>query len=299
MKPSLSRHILRDPAMMVAVIILIVLIGAALVGPLLTGHDPSHIGAASLQAPHAGHWLGTDFLGRDLLTRLFYGARISLLVGLIGAGVSLLIGVAYGAIAAYCGGKVDNAMMRLVDVLYALPTLIFVIVLVAVLEKPTADWLGQVGGSQWVPHARMVLLFVGLGCVEWLTMARVVRGQVLLLKEMAYVQAAQVMGQSSRQILWRHLLPNLIGIILVYLTLNIPAVILLESFLSFLGLGVQAPTASLGTLLAEGAQVINPIKIAWWLLFFPAGFMALLLLALNFLGDGLRDALDPRGQRRH
>jgi oligopeptide transport system permease protein len=294
MKPRVVRSFFRDPTMRVTVGILAVLLVAAIVGPWFTGHDPGRISAAQLQAPDGVHLLGTDFLGRDLLTRLFYGARISLLVGLVGAGVSLVIGVAYGAIAAYCGGRVDNVMMRLVDVLYALPTLIFVIVLVAVLEKPTALWLGQIGGSEWVPYARLLLLFIGLGCVEWLTMARVVRGQVLLLKEMSYIHAALILGQGDGLILSRHILPNLLGIVLVCLTLNIPAVILLESFLSFLGLGVQAPTASLGTLLAEGAQVINPIKIAWWLLVFPAGFMGLLLLALNFLGDGLRDALDPR-----
>jgi peptide/nickel transport system permease protein/oligopeptide transport system permease protein len=277
-----------------ASLILLGLMGGAIFGPVLLGIDPNQLSQAQLSPPSWQHWGGTDFLGRDIMTRLLCGARISLLVGLVGALVSLVIGVAWGAVAASLGGKIDNAMMRVVDILYALPTLIFVIVLITVLEKPVATLLAAVGGAHWVAQARMVLLFVGLGGLEWLTMARVVRGQVLVLKEAQFVQAARVMGQGEILILWRHILPNLLGLVAVYLTLSIPAVILLESFLSFLGLGVQAPAASLGTLLADGAQVINPIRIAWWMLVFPGAFMALLLLSLNFLGDGLRDILDPR-----
>ena len=187
-------------------------------------------------------------------------------------------------------------MMRIVDILLSLPSLIFIIVLIVVLEKPMSHLLLTLGGVGLVGQARLVLLFVGIGCVEWLTMSRIVRGQVLVIREAQYVQAARVMGRGPVMILWRHILPNLWGLVIICLTLGIPSVILQESFLSFLGLGVQAPSASLGTLLVDGQKAINPIKIPWWMLVFPSSFMALLLLSLNFLGDGLRDALDPRGK---
>lgn len=222
------------------------------------------------------------------------GGRISLAVGLAGAAVSLLVGTLYGMTAGYLGGKIDNAMMRLVDILYSVPRLIFILVLInsfnSQLQKFAAandlDWL--------VGYSRVVILVLALGLIEWLTMARIVRGQVLALKARTFVSATRALGQSHRAILFRHLLPNVLGIILVYATLTIPAVIIDESFLSFLGLGIEAPHASWGTLLKDGATAINPVKSFWWLLVFPALAMGLTLLALNFLGDALRDAVDPR-----
>ena len=273
--------------------LLIVLIVAVLVGPLLTGYAPNATSSAQFFPPCRAHLLGTDLHGRDLLTRILCGARLSLLVGLVGATVSLVIGVAYGAISGYAGGRTDNVMMRIVDVIASLPTLIFIILLIAVLEEPVT----RAFSGEWKTEARIVLLFVGIGCFEWLTMARIVRGQVLVLKELSFVQAARTLGQSPLKIVFRHLVPNLLGVVIVYLTLSIPSVILQESFLSFLGLGVQAPAASLGSLKAEGVQVINPLRVSWWLLVFPGGFMAATLLALNFLGDGLRDALDPKSAK--
>ncbi|SDU21517.1 peptide/nickel transport system permease protein/oligopeptide transport system permease protein [Verrucomicrobium sp. GAS474] len=274
-------------------ILLVLLVVAAVVGPFLTGYAPETTSGAQFLPPCRAHWFGTDLHGRDLLTRILCGARLSLLVGLVGAGVSLVIGVAYGAISGYAGGRTDNAMMRIVDIIASLPTLIFIILLIAVLEKP----LTQTFSGVWKTEARIVLLFVGIGCFEWLTMARIVRGQVLVLKELSFVQAARTLGQSPFKIVFRHLVPNLLGIVIVYLTLSIPSVILQESFLSFLGLGVQAPAASLGSLMAEGVQVINPLRVSWWLLVFPGSFMAATLMALNFLGDGLRDILDPKSVR--
>lgn len=288
----------RDPAFVACLAFLTLLIGAALAGSHLTGYRYDAMAAEQFEPPSWKHWCGTDFLGYDLLTRLLYGARISLLVGFVGAFVSLTIGVAYGAISGYIGGWVDNVMMRAVDVLYSLPRIVFVIVFVAALEKPSNVWITELGLHALIPDARLVLLFFSLGVVEWLTMARIVRGQVLVLKELSYVQAAQALGQSHQQILWKHLLPNMLGIILVYLTLTIPVVILTESFLSFLGLGVQAPAPSWGSILAECTKYINPLRIYWWLLVFPAGFMAATLLALNFVGDALRDAFDPRAQKK-
>lgn len=294
----LQQRVLRDPAFVGSLLFLVVLVIAAIAGPSFTGYRFDEMTAAQFAPPSASHWCGTDFLGYDLLTRLLYGARISLLVGLIGALVSLSIGVTFGALAGYVGGWVDNALMRFVDILYSLPRIVFVIVLVAALEKPGNVWIHKLGLQTIIPDARLLLLFVGLGLVEWLTMARIVRGQVLVLKELSFVQAAKALGQSHIRILWQHLLPNVLGIILIYLTLTIPVIILEESFLSFLGLGVQAPAPSWGSILSESAQYINPLKIYWWLLVFPAGFMAATLLALNFIGDTLRDALDPRTQKK-
>lgn len=284
----------RDPAFMASLGFIVLLVVSALIGPYLTGYRYDQMADAQFAPPSAAHWCGTDFLGYDMLTRLLYGARISLLVGLIGALVSLTVGVTYGAVSGYIGGWVDNALMRIVDILYSLPRLVFVIVLVASLEKPVNHWFTVHHWNRIIPDARLLLLFFGLGFVEWLTMARIVRGQVLVLKEQSFVQAARALGQSHHRIIWRHLIPNMLGIILIYLTLTIPVIILEESFLSFLGLGVQAPAPSWGSILADATQYINPLKIYWWLLVFPAGFMAATLLALNFIGDTLRDAFDPR-----
>jgi peptide/nickel transport system permease protein/oligopeptide transport system permease protein len=286
----------RDPLLMACAIFVLVVTVLAIWGVDHTGYGANQISNASLQRPSFQHWCGTDLFGRDLLTRTLYGARFSLLIAAAATAISLGVGVSYGMISGYIGGRVDNLMMRVIEILYALPTLILVIVLVATLEDPATRLLQAIGWTGVQP--RIVLLFVFIGLTEWLTMARIIRGQVLVLRQQVYVQSSFALGQSHLKILWRHLLPNLSGIILVYLTLTIPAAMLDESFLSFLGLGVQAPKASWGTLVSEAAQLINPIHSYWWMLLFPGALMALTLLALNFLGDGLRDALDPRSSGR-
>jgi oligopeptide transport system permease protein len=226
--------------------------------------------------PSMQHWLGTDYLGRDLLTRLLYGGRISLMVGFAATAVSLVIGVLYGAIAGFLGGRTDAILMRLVDILYALPFTIFVIILMVFFGR------------------NLVLLFMAIGAIEWLTMARIVRGSVISLRKKEYIEAAQAMGFSQWRILTRHIIPNALGPIIVYTTLTIPQVMLLEAFLSFLGLGVQAPMSSWGLLIRDGADHMEQFP---WLLIFPSLTLSLTLFSLNFLGDGLRDALDPRASR--
>jgi len=262
--------------------------------PVLSPYNPDALSDAQFQGPSLQHWCGTDVHGRDLLARLMSGARISLLVGAVGAGVSLIIGVAWGAIAGYVGGRLDGAMMRVVDVLYSLPSIVFVIVLITTLE----DFVKKILPTGFLTATglavRLVLLFVGLGAISWLTMARIVRGQVLTLRTRNFVDASRALGASHARILWHHILPNIYGIIIVYLTLTVPAVILYESFLSYLGLGIQPPMASWGSLIAEGADQLNPIRIYWWLIVFPGAALVTALLALNFVGDGLRDAFDPR-----
>jgi ABC-type dipeptide/oligopeptide/nickel transport system permease subunit len=382
------------------------------------------ISDAQFQAPSLVHWCGTDVHGRDMTARMIHGARISLLVGLFGAGVSLVIGALWGAVAGYVGGRWDSAMMRFVDILYSLPSIVFVIVLIATLDGFLKSWssplltqadlrdvpgllvrlrtdenpavralvggfssgfrealartptppLGQGMGRQlaaelnlrmnagsWLAdrsfvelqlrprtlalrkvsagvaesallnrsvledlfpreirrHDRwyasllktifspklgastqMIYLFIGLGAVSWLTMARIVRGQVLSLRSRAFVDASRALGAGHARILLRHILPNVAGVIVVYLTLTIPSIILYESFLSYLGLGIQPPQASLGSLIAEGAAQINSVRVYWWMILAPAGLLAAVLLALNFIGDGLRDAFDPRAAER-
>jgi len=224
------------------------------------------------------HFFGTDELGRDLLTRVILGARVSLMVGFIATFVSFLIGVTWGATAGYLGGRVDNLMMRFVDVMYGLPFMFLVILLMVIFQEIPAD-------------KKLYLLFMALGAVQWLTMSRIVRGQVISLKQREYVEAARSIGVSRARIIFRHLIPNALGPIIVYSTLTVPAVMLEESFLSFLGLGVQAPYASWGSLASEGAKAFQQYP---WLIIFPGGALAITLLSLNFLGDGLRDALDPQ-----
>jgi len=266
---------LRHNHMAVAgMVILTVFVVTALLAPVLTPYSYEHqdlvLGATP---PSTSHWLGTDYLGRDQLTRLLYGGRVSLAVGICATFVSLLIGVTYGAISGYAGGRTDDVMMRLVDILYALPFTVFVIILTVVFGR------------------NFLLLFVAIGAVEWLTMARIVRGQVLAIKQQPFIKAAAVLGFSHSRIIARHIIPNVIGPVIVYTTLTIPRVMLLESFLSFLGLGVQPPMSSWGLLIRDGASMMETYP---WLLIFSSITLSATLFALNFLGDGLRDALDPR-----
>lgn len=254
------------------------------------------------------YYWGADVNGRDLLSRVLQGGRVSLLVGFAGAAISLVIGTAVGLLAGYMGGRVDHFLMRTVDVLYAVPRLLFMLVIIATLDESFRNMLGGIrswadlnkhtGIKAWIdsviPYSRILLMILCLGFIEWLTMARIVRAQVLVLREQQFIAAAKALGRGPWAIMRRHLLPNLWTVILTYLTLTVPVVILDESFLSFLGLGIEEPVASWGTLLKEGAQAINPLENRWWLLVFPSVVMAITLLTLNFVGDGLRDAFDVK-----
>jgi peptide/nickel transport system permease protein/oligopeptide transport system permease protein len=282
---------------------------AAIVGPMLMPEALKSTSDGQFLPPRSGmHLLGTDLNGQDLFYRLLSGARVSLGIGVAGAFISLVIGTLYGMISGYAGGKVDAFMMRATEVLQSVPRILFIMILIAVLDDRVKDALDAARlwaqNAQWaaaeaffrnaIPYSRILVMTLSLGIVEWLVMARIVRGQVLVLREMTFVTASRAMGQRPWGVLKKHLLPNLSTIILTYLTLTIPTVILDESLLSFLGLGIEDPAASLGSLLKDGAQVINPLDSKWWLLLFPALCMATCLLALNFLGDGLRDAFDPK-----
>ncbi len=258
-------------------------------------HAPEQLSDAQFQPPGAQHWFGTDEHGRDVLSRVLYGAQISLLVGFVGALVSLVIGVLWGAIAGSAGGRVDDIMMRIVDVLYSLPSIIFVIVLLTTLGEKLKQIPAVKNSPLLSKELRLLILFVGLGAISWLTMARIVRGQVLSLRTRPFVDASRALGASPLRILARHIIPNVLSVVIVYLTLTVPSIVLYESLLSFLGLGIQPPMASWGTLISEGVEQINAIRIYWWLIVFPGGVLASTLLALNFLGDGLRDAWDVKG----
>lgn len=236
-----------------------------------------------------GSLAGRDEFGRDVLSRVFWGARISIVVGIVATFVSLLIGVTYGAVAGYLGGWVDDVMMRFVDILYSVPFIFIVIFIITILgEDHTKARLEEMGID------RIMIFYFVVGAIYWLTMARVVRGQVISLRTEPFIEAAHSIGVRQSRIIWRHILPNLLSVVIVYLTLTIPRVMLFEAFLSFLGLGVEPPDVSWGLLANEGIKVITPVKIYWWLIVFPSAALGVTLYALNFLGDGLRDALDPK-----
>jgi oligopeptide transport system permease protein len=304
------KRLLKNKLAVFGMVVLGIMLVAVIIGPAIirwaTGFTPDYIpsdidGGARVRSfpPSLQHPMGTDDSGRDLLARVLQGGRISLMVGIISTIVSLIVGVSWGAIAGYIGGRVDNIMMRIVDIIYAIPYILIVIVLLSVFGGPNtpafitflSDTFGGAGNQGL---AQIFLLFFALGLVSWLTMARVVRGQILSLKNQEFVLAAKATGVSTPAIIFRHLVPNALGPVIVYATLTVPSVMLTEAFLSFLGLGVQAPYASWGSLAADG---IKNIQIFPWQLIFPGVTMALTLFSLNFLGDGLRDALDPQTRK--
>ena len=270
------RRLFANRAALVSIFVLGTIIVVALIGPLLLHWRYDQIDWGSMRkAPDVAkqHYFGTDQNGRDMLARTLQGTQVSLLVAFVATGVSVIIGVVYGAVSGYFGGRIDAAMMRFVDVMYALPYILFVIILMVVFGR------------------NFVLLFIGIGAIEWLTMARIVRGQTLSLKEREFVEAARAGGAKPFTIIMRHIVPNLTGPVVIYATLTVPEIIITESFLSYLGLGVQEPLTSLGTLISDGGPVAEVMP---WLLVFPAAILTTMLLCLTYIGDGLRDALDPR-----
>ncbi len=271
-----ARRLRSNPAAMCALFVILSIVALTLIGPWFNPNgsetlDWSHV--ASQPAWQSAHWFGTDRLGRDLFARTLEGARISLAVGLVASAVSLLVGIGYGAVAGYIGGRTDHVMMRGIEILSGLPLVFFVIFLTVIFGRS------------------VYLLFLSIGAVGWLTMARIVRGQTLSIRQREFIEAAVASGAGTARIIAKHVIPNVIGPVVVYATLTVPQIIMFESFLSFLGLGIQEPHASLGTLIAEGA---GEMEAAPWILLVPGGLLALLLLALNILGDGLRDALDVK-----
>lgn len=270
----------KDRLLLASSIVLGLIVLCVIVGPWLSPHDYYTLDMSATLLPPTwsnGHWFGTDDLGRDVLARVLHGGRVSLLVGVVSTVVSLVVGVSWGATAGYLGGRIDHVMMRIVDILYAVPFMFFVILLMVLFGR------------------NIVLIFVAIGVVNWLDMARIVRGQTLTLRQREFVQAAEVMGASRARIIFRHIVPNLAGIVVVYAALAVPQVILLESLLSFLGLGVQEPMTSWGALVQHGTQFMS---LAPWQLVIPATWLAVSLICLNFIGDGMRDALDPQDSHR-
>jgi len=268
------RRLRKNKPAMAGLFVMLFLVTIAIITPWIAPHSYEtqnlKLGAT---APSLTHLLGTDSLGRDLLTRMMYGSRISLLVGFLATGISMVIGVSYGSIAGFMGGKTDNLMMRIVDVLYSLPFIFFVIILIVFFGKS------------------LINLFIALGCIQWLTMSRIVRGQVISLKQKEFIEAARAMGVGRMSIVFRHIVPNVLGPIIVYVTLTVPAVMLEEAFLSYLGLGVQPPNSSWGLLILEG---VKHMELEPWLIIFPGLVLSITLFSMNFLGDGLRDAIDPK-----
>jgi len=275
------KRLRKNRAAMISVAVLTIMVLLCFLGPTLFGLDPEAQNVERLNlAPGEGGLMGTDGLGRDYFARVLKGGQWSILIALCATMVSLLIGVLYGAVAGYYGGTVDNLMMRFVDFMYGVPYMFLVILIMLTMSDAERN--------------NPLPVFLALGAVQWLTMARIVRGQVLSLRNQEFVDAAKALGAGDGRIIFKHILPNCVGPIVIYATLTIPAVILLESFLSFLGLGLSL---SWGQLVAKATGVVNPIQVDWWLLFFPSLFLGLTLLSLNFIGDGLRDALDPKSKR--
>ena len=269
-------RLLKNRAAVVSALIMAGMILLVIIGPMVISWEADFTdwdNTSTAPSIITGHWFGTDAVGRDILVRTLEGGRISLLVGVVATLVSLVIGVTYGSVAGFYGGITDRVMMRIVDIIYALPFMFFVILLMVVFGR------------------HIILIFVAIGAVNWLDMARIVRGQTLSIKNMEFVEAAKACGVSNKDIIRRHIVPNLMGVVVVYITLTIPQVILVESFLSFLGLGVQEPMSSWGALVNDGAQ---DMESAWWTLIFPATFLTVTLYCFNYIGDGLRDALDPK-----
>ena len=301
------RRLLKNKLAVFGLVVICVMIVAVIIGPPIvewtTGYTydfiPPEKELVRSLPPSLHHLLGTDDTGRDLLARVLQGGRISIMVGVISTLVSLIVGVSYGATAGYLGGRIDNLMMRIVDILYSIPYILIVIVLLSVFGGPSTplwiQWLSaKIGGAGNQGLSQIFLLFFALGLVSWLTMARVVRGQILSLKNQEFVMAAKATGVSTFGIIFRHLVPNALGPVIVYATLTVPSVMLTEAFLSFLGLGVQAPFATWGSLASDG---IRNLAIYPWQLIFPGATMALTLFSMNFLGDGIRDALDPQTRK--
>lgn len=299
----------RNRPALVSLAVLLAILAACFVFPFLGLLHPSlnfvksstEINLANaVAAPSAEHWFGTDQLGRDLFSRVLYGGQVSLLVGLVATAVAVMIGVVYGAVSGYAGGVLDSVMMRFVDILFALPFLVLVILFALVVDEPASNfttWVVTTTGwprDRVAPITTLIPLFIAIGAIGWLTIARIVRAQVMSVKNLEFVEAAVSLGLSRARILFRHILPNVIGPVIIYTTLAVPGIMLLESVLSFLGLGVKPPNSSWGILIKEGA---DRMEITPYLLLFPSLFFATTLFALNFLGDGLRDALDPKSSK--
>lgn len=309
-KPSQGSSLWKDawhrlarnkPALLSLGVLVVVVIACFIVPFLPFVKNPTAINLANPAAsPSAAYWFGTDQLGRDLFARVLYGGQVSLLVGFVATGVAVIIGVVYGAVSGYIGGKTDAVMMRFVDILFALPFLVLVILFALVVDEPSSDftsWIIETTGwerDRVAPITTLIPLFIAIGAIGWLTIARIVRAQVLSVKNLDFVEAAVSLGLSRFRILFRHILPNVIGPIIIYTTLAVPGIMLLESVLSFLGLGVKPPNSSWGILIKEGA---DRMEVTPYLLLFPSLFFAATLFALNFLGDGLRDALDPKSSK--
>lgn len=309
-KPSQGSSLWKDawhrlarnkPALLSLGVLVVVVIACFIVPFLPFVKNPTAINLANPAAsPSAAYWFGTDQLGRDLFARVLYGGQVSLLVGFVATGVAVIIGVVYGAVSGYVGGKTDAVMMRFVDILFALPFLVLVILFALVVDEPSSDFTSLIiETTGWerdrvAPITTLIPLFIAIGAIGWLTIARIVRAQVLSVKNLDFVEAAVSLGLSRFRILFRHILPNVIGPIIIYTTLAVPGIMLLESVLSFLGLGVKPPNSSWGILIKEGA---DRMEVTPYLLLFPSLFFAATLFALNFLGDGLRDALDPKSSK--
>lgn len=292
----------RNRPAIVSLLVIVVILLLCFIGPLLPFvKSPTVINLGNAAAAPSGeHWFGTDSLGRDLFSRVLYGGQVSLLVGLVATAVAVCIGVVYGAVAGYAGGKVDDLLMRFVDILFSLPFLVLVILFALVMDKPAfefTEWVIRVTRferNRVAPITTLIPLFIAIGAIGWLTIARIVRAQVMAVKKQDFVEAAVSLGLGRSRILFRHILPNVIGPIIIYTTLAVPGIMLLESVLSFLGLGVKPPNSSWGILIKEGA---DRMETSWLMLFFPSFFFASTLFALNFLGDGLRDSLDPKSAK--